>query len=197
MKEKQKKLSLPSGEALQSHVERLKIPSTAYEIHGQLCGYLCVGSSDKAEQYLQTLLEEKDVSQFEKEIRALASLLQVTYEQMSTMSFDFHLLMPDDEEPLDERAKSLGVWCHGFSDGILNSGVDISAIDASESRDALFHITEIANIDYDYTTVTEEDEKAFMEVYEYVRMAVLMIHTELTGKSDKRTAEEGEDRTLH
>lgn len=197
MKEKQKTPSLPAGDVLQSQIERIGIKSSAYEIHGQLCGYLCVGQSDLAEQYIKTLLEDVEVKTYETEVRALATLLQATYEQMSTMSFDFHLLIPDDDHPLEARAKALGLWCHGFSDGILNSGIDIAAINADESRDALFHITEIANIDYDYTAVTEEDEKAFMEVYEYVRMAVLMIHTEIMGKSDKSTVEDGDGRTLH
>lgn len=195
MGEPKKPLLLPSSETLQSQMTKLKIKPSAHEVHGEICGLLCVGSSEKAENYIQSLLEESDVTRYEKEVRSLAKLLQISYQQMSTMSFDFHLLVPDDEKPLEERAKALGLWCQGFSDGVLNAGIDLAAIKGEESRDALFHITEIANIDYDYTIVTEEDEKAFMEVYEYVRMAVLMIHTELTKGS---ASDEGKDkRTLH
>jgi hypothetical protein len=196
MSEPKASIALPPCEEVQSQISRLNVKPGAPEVHGSMCGFLCVGSSDKAQQYIQSLLEESDVNKFETDVRALASLLQISYKQMSTMSFDFHLLMPDDDAPLEERAKALGLWCQGFSDGVLNAGIDISKISQEETRDALFHITEIANIDYTYTTVTEKDEKAFMEVYEYVRMAVLMIHTELTQPHEGESGD-GNEPTLH
>jgi uncharacterized protein YgfB (UPF0149 family) len=48
-----------------------------------------------------------------------------------------------------------------------------------EGYEAVLRLTDIANIDYDELTYNEQDEASFMEVSEYVRMAVLMLYSEL------------------
>ena len=126
---------------------------------------------------------------------SLVNLFQIVFKQMATMSFDFHLLLPDDEQPLPKRAKSMSLWCHGFSDGFLQSGIDITELKTDEARDALYHITEVSQLDYDGLSIDETDEQSFMELYEYIRMAVLMIHTELTQATT--TPANGDDKTVH
>ncbi len=190
-----KQLKLPTSEAIEKVLGLLNVKQSASEVHGNICGFLCVGDLDKAQAYIQSLLTSVDVEKFEKEIKSLVSLFKTSFEQMGTMSFDFHLLIPDDDAPLKTRSQSLGLWCYGFSEGILQAGVEVEQLHSEEARDALFHITEIANLDYDEVSVTEEDEKAYMEVYEYVRMSVLMIHTELTKKPVSIEVEE--NRTIH
>ncbi len=184
MSKKKKTPSLPSFEKLQAVIELFEQEGLASEVHGNLCGFLCAGDLEKAQVYITTLVEDLSTEKYEHEIKALISLFEITRAQLNSGSFDFHLLLPDDDEALEWRAKNLGQWCHGFSDGVLQTGIDIAGLNTEDARDALFHITEIANIDYQNTLVTEEDEKAFAEIYEYVRMAVLMIQTEMAGASE-------------
>lgn len=195
MQEQAKSVLLPPNTSVQQILSELNITQSPSEVHGNICGFLCVGEVDKAQAYIQSLLTSVDVQQYEKQIKSLVALFKISFEQMGTMSFDFHLLVPDDDEDLALRAKALGLWCYGFSDGMLQAGVDMDELKSEEARDALFHITEIANLDYGLTSVSEDDEKAYVEVYEYVRMSVLMIHTELTSKAAPVDRED--NRTVH
>ena len=158
-------------------------------MHGAISGFLCVGANDEAAAYVQELIEDKDVATFEADIRALVNLLTVVHKQLATLTFDFQLLLPDDEAELSQRAKAMSYWCHGFSDSFLESGTDIDKFKTEEAKDAFYHITEVSQLDYDSLSISEDDEKAFMELYEYIRMAVLMMHTELQGKESGKPEE--------
>ncbi len=195
----QKTPSLPSYDKVSHLLNKMNIETNAAEIHGSLCGLLSSGDFDKATEYVQDLIEHVDIKACELELKQLVSLVDITLHQLKSVSFDLHLLLPEDEEPLDVRAKALSLWCQGYSDALLNLEINIEAIESEEARDAFFHITEFASIDYNYTVVTEEDEKAYAEVYEYVRMAVLMIYTEINEGRDgsKLHTNNSENRTLH
>mgnify|MGYP006074167095 CR=1 FL=1 len=190
----QKQTVLPDYDEMVALIEALSLKIHVSEVHGAISGFLCVGSNDEAASYIQELIEDKDVTCFEFEIRTLVNLLTVVHKQLSTLTFDFELLVPNDEALLSERAKAVSLWCHGFSDSFLESGMDVSQFKTEEARDALYHITEVSQLDYEELNIAEEDEKAFMELYEYIRMAVLMMHTELQSES---AGEVGKDHTMH
>ncbi len=196
MSDEQAKIILPEYLEIAATLKELELTVDPSEVHGTLCGYISVGGSEHAQAYIQELIENKDVNKFKSQIMVLVNLFQIVFKQMATMSFDFHLLLPDEELPLPERAKSMSLWCHGFSDGFLQSGVDITELKTEEARDALYHITEVSQLDYDGLSIDETDEQSFMELYEYIRMAVLMIHTELTQETPAPTHDDG-DKTVH
>ena len=189
------KVTLPDYPEIEHAVHAMSLKTHASELHGVLSGFICVSATNLAEQFIQELISEVDVQKYEIEIRSIVSLFQIVFQQMATLTFDFHILLPDDDTPLKERAKAMSMWCYGFSDGFLQSGIDITALKSDEARDALYHITEISQLDYDALSVGEDDEKAFMELYEYVRMAVLMIHTELNHGS--KNVVDGGDNIVH
>jgi hypothetical protein len=192
--------ALPSYNVVQALLDEMGITTKAAEVHGQLCGMLSSGIFDKATVYIQELIDNVDLMAFEKEIKQLISLVDISLKQLTSATFEFHLLLPDDEAPLQDRAQALSMWCQGYSDALLNSDVNIDSLAHDEVKEAFFHISEIATIDHTYSTVTEEDEVAYTEVYEYVRMAAMMLYAEIDAAGgDKSSAEvsEDQDRTLH
>jgi uncharacterized protein YgfB (UPF0149 family) len=94
-------------------------------------------------------------------------------------SLDFQLLLPDDESPLALRTAELAGWCQGFLYGLglggLRGDVELPATISEVMRD----FYEIANTSFDYESVDEEDEEAYMEIVEYVRVSVLLLHDEM------------------
>lgn len=200
MAETNKVPTLPSHKVIQSLLDEMGMTISASEVHGQLCGLLSTGVFDKATAYIQELLEKVDLITFEKQIKQLITIVDISIKQLTSASFEFHLLLPDDEEPLEERAKALSLWCQGYSDAMLHSEVNIDAITQEEVKEAFFHISEVATIDYTYANVTEEDEIAYTEVYEYVRMAAMMLYTEIDAGGACQTSSDSsgnQDRTLH
>jgi uncharacterized protein YgfB (UPF0149 family) len=185
---------LPDYQDIVAITEHLSLSIHASELHGAISGFLCVGANDDAAAYIQELIEDKDVATYEADIRALVGLLTAVHKQLATINFDFQLLLPDDEVDLAQRAKAISYWCHGFSDSFLESGTDIDKFKTDEAKDAFYHITEVSQLDYDSLSISEADEKAFMELYEYIRMAVLMMYTEL---QDKERGNQDQGETIH
>lgn len=199
MSEGEKIPALPNFKQINKLLQEMGLSTSASEIHGHLCGQLSTGIFEQAMEYMKNLIESVDILKFEKQIKQLITIVDISIKQLTSVSFEFHLLVPDDETALQDRASSLSAWCQGYTDALLHADVDIESIAQEEIRDAFFHITEIASLDDTYDTVTEEDEKAYAEIYEYVRMAAMMIYTELNHATaeGETSSEEEESRTLH
>lgn len=102
------------------------------------------------------------------------------------MGLDFELLLPDDNELIEERADALGAWCGSFLAGLGLSGEISKDRNISEDvRQALEDLSEIARIEAGGQDETLE--KAFADVSEHVRLAALLVATELPGHQHKDT----------
>jgi uncharacterized protein len=186
--------SLPPFEVIEDVVGILGIPLSASELHGILCGYLCTTFDIEGQSYLKSLYAGKDQVKETFAVESLLMLFDVSAYQIQAQDFKFQLLLPDDDEPLWERAKAFGNWCNGFNRGFTSTNTDINTID-DETKEALFHISEFSEIDYQSLDIDEDDEKAFMEVSEYVRMAVLMVHAELN--TEKGSISKLQSKAIH
>ena len=170
----------------------LDLSLSCSELHGILCGYLCAGAYDEAESYLRALITaKKPAEDVKKVLGILFEIYEMSRQQITAMDFEFELMIPDDDVPLRERALAFSQWCEGFTEGITLAGVDFSQLEEEESQDALKHFFEFAELDYDSLDISDEDEKALVEVNEYARMAVLRLRSDLySGRSEdsSRTA---------
>ena len=178
--------TLPNYDYFGEIVGILAMPISISELHGIMCGYLCAGADGQGEAYLRTLLENKKDKASRAALLAMFELFSISQQQITNFDFEFHLLIPDDQEPLIERAKAFGEWCGGFGQGLSAAGVDEDQFYDEESQEALQHITEFAELDYASLDVEEDDERALMEVSEYTRMAVIRLHSDLVMNERER-----------
>ena len=96
----------------------------------------------------------------------------------------FQLLLPDDDDELDERTEALGDWCLGFVYGLAAGGLSEDSELPEDTRELLMDFIEISRASNDVGELDddsdeEEDEHAFVEIVEYVRTGVLLINEEL------------------
>lgn len=179
--------NIPSYASVAGALESVKSVVSISEAHGLLCGLLCGTTTKEIDgaSWVQSLMDSADPSKsFTKEhLEVLKELFDVTRYKLEEMDFDFELLLPDDNQELPKRAKELGQWCLGFMAGVGLSGIQLDQIQSEDSKDALGRISEISNIQYDMLEIREEDESAYVEVVEFVRMAVIMIYADLAGES--------------
>ena len=99
------------------------------------------------------------------------------------MGLDFELLLPDDNELIEERAMP---WARGAvpSLPVGSFGKDLKRQKSLEDvRQALEDLSEIARIEAGGQDETLE--KAFADVSEHVRLAALLVATELSGYQHK------------
>lgn len=171
----------------------------AIESHGALCGMLCAqGATDAAQWMLQVLGEHEDTSKaLQQAGKILLQIHQLSVEQMNNSDVDFELMLPDDDEPLEARVEALGTWCQGFVYGLAAGGVKEDTVLPEDSQELIRDILEIsragyaaddeAELDASVEEDNEDDEVAFMEVTEYVRMGTLLIYEELQPLQSSQT----------
>jgi len=156
---------------------------SAAEVHGTFCGLICAGATKQGEAWLENILQvmEPNASQlkhFNRDI--LHTIYKRSYRQIIGMGFDFELLLPEEDAPLYERARAVGEWCYGFLSGIGFAGRMQKEAFSDELQDTIQRLYDISHINYELLLIDDEDdETAFLEVMEFVRMASLMVYTEL------------------
>ena len=109
---------------------------------------------------------------------SVSDFVSASLDDLFSDEMGFSPLIPDDSELLSVRLGGLAEWCAGFLSGF---GASVSE---RVSRDAL-HV-DIQEILRDFASICglddevdedERDENAFMELYEYVRVAAVLTTT--------------------
>lgn len=154
------------------------------ECHGLLCGLVCRESSRTANEFLEQLSAMQLVVKPGQALHsALAEAWRSTVEQMEDEDMGFTLWLPDDEEPLEGRTAALAQWCSGFLAGLGSAG-PLDAL-SSEASEAIADLQEIARAELspadEGTPAGEDDEAAFVEIVEYVRVVALMMREDFRG----------------
>lgn len=172
-------LKLPSYFDFAHAISGLNLPISCSELHGVLCGYLAANGQRQGESYLRALLAKRESGAAREATLALFDVFAISQQQLAQLGFEFELMLPNDDAMLNIRAQAFSEWCEGFTQGLTLTGVDFDKLHSEEAQDAIQHITEFAQLDYEAVRVNEEDEKALLEVIEYTRMAVLTIHADV------------------
>ncbi len=174
---------------LNTALERLQLEMEAPEVHGTLTGLICAaGDLDERScvNRLRPTVESGDILANEAR-QLLEKLCAETRHQLKEEEFNFRLLLPDDEAPVEERIGSLGVWVQGFLMGLSLGGVtDLTRL-PGDSGEAVRDLTEIAAIENYELAGGEEDEESYAELVEYVRTSVFIAHEELHPKPPAST----------
>lgn len=151
-------------------------PYSTAETHGIICGMIC--GDEQTNGYTSWI--KHPLAKLDSD-NALKTLFHETSIQLEAVNFNFSLLLPSDEFPLEIQAESLLQWCEGFLSGLKFSGINLNS-PPQEIQEILNDVMDISLADpynLDTQQLTEED---FIELLEYVRMATLFIFTELRSK---------------
>lgn len=161
-----------SHHAIQSILTRLDADMGASEAHGIASGMLCVDVRADIGNWLRELQADgADVDEEDREM--LDQLFEQTRKLLhdESDSFEFDLLLADDDEPLTEQAESLRSWCQGFLFGI---GYQHNTSNwPGDSDEILQDMIEFTKIDSEISD--DEDENALAEIREYLRAAVVTV----------------------
>lgn len=171
-------VDLPSYDSFVQSLSLLELPISASELHGVLCAYLVAGKERLGDEYLRALTLSKPKASVREAAQMLFNVYTVSQQQLSHLGFEFQLMLPDDAS-LYDRARAFSEWCEGFSQGITVANVNFASIDNEEIQEAVQHITDFAQLDYEKLDVNEEDERSLVEVIEYTRVAVLHLYMDL------------------
>jgi uncharacterized protein YgfB (UPF0149 family) len=124
--------------------------------------------------------------------KELLKIHETAVRQMNDSNVEFELMLPDEDESLEMRVEALGTWCQGFVYGLAVGGIKEDSELPDDSKELIKDIIEISRAGYvaddeAELDADEDDEVAFMEVSEYVRMGILLIYEELQPLQSSQT----------
>jgi uncharacterized protein YgfB (UPF0149 family) len=170
----------------------------AAESHGCLCGALCVAGEYSLERWLDEIVSDDAAADAGDDpaegaghglsdgVGPLKLLFEDTVRVLRGDEMEFQLLLPDDEVGLAERATALSQWCQGFLFGFGLGGVVKTDEMPPNVDEVLSDIAQIGRASVDVNEADETQEDAYMEVTEYLRVGVQLIHDEfVSARADK------------
>ncbi len=151
------------------------------EIHGEICGLLCVMGEDVVSSWVTGTLS--DAGSTAADVGPALELLGGSaFTALEAGDMSISLLLPGDDESLVIRAEALGHWCQGFMHGLGaggQGGNQNPIVREGLTRDIILDFSEITRVMFADDETEEEGEAAFMELVEYVRVSVQLVFEEL------------------
>lgn len=148
----------------------------AAELHGLLVGQLATGKRLSRSEWLRDTNEHADLSQSPDEVAGdrLYDFYRHTLAALQSGELDFQLLLPEDDNALDERVENLGTWSQGFLTGFGLAGSSLK-ID-EDLAEGLRDISAIAQIGAsEDEAALDSSENDFFSICEYVRLLAVEI----------------------
>jgi len=155
------------------------------EVHGEYCGLACVMGVDSGPAWAATILADADrqADSNAENLRDVLQLLAVTtWNALDSGDMEIVLLLPSDDETLEVRAESLGLWCQGFMHGLgagSEQGKENPLLSDGVTHEIIADFSEITRAAYTADETEAEAETAFMELVEFVRVSVQLAFEEL------------------
>jgi len=172
-------------DSLASALQRISVDASPAELHGQLCGLLSSRPNLQFNQWIEESVPELvdakargDALAGEGEV-LLQQLYADTEAGIQDQELGFQLLLLDDAESLPQRLEELSEWCSGFLLGLAMGGIKEYKGLPGDIPDLMQDLVEISRAGHYELQDEEEDENAYMELVEYVRMGVMLVRMEL------------------
>lgn len=192
-------------EQLGARLQALQLPITADALHGVLVGLACAGLEPNQPTWLEHVEECLEDALSSEQESVLAALQTLIGRELADSDLSFQVLLPDVEEFLSVRVQALARWCDSFAYAFVATGRALS----KEDRELLEDIAAISQIDDGERDVdgkasssmsalnnpeeADSNERDFIELCEYVRMAAIDFYREAHRHTDQNenNAQEG------
>lgn len=163
--------------AVQQVLSAARSVSDAPEAHGTLTGALCAAVSYGFDDWLGEIFTDGSCGQAAE--ASLREVFDATRGALLSQQMDFSALLPDDQEPLAERAAALGQWCQGFLYGLGTSSIRNADDLPEQIGEVVRDLTAITQVGVDDRESPEANELAYAELVEFVRVGVQLLFEEL------------------
>lgn len=198
---------------IDSALSRLGLPVSASEGHGLLCGLICARGyvecdawvalmdEDNLEQLIsedpQALINVNKAGTRDLSVDADGQLLQQlhreTLNEFGSGECDFYPVLPDDDESLADRTDALAEWCQAFLFGLAAGGIKDFSTLPEQVEEISRDLVEFSHALHGDTDENEQDEFAYVELVEYIRVGVQLVFEELNSAG----GESSDNKVLH
>lgn len=177
---------MPDHDSIHDYSQLLRVFASAHaltepaEAHGVLAGALCATATYSCEDWLAEVLPEGEVDP-DADI-ALRGLFDQTRVALFGHDMQLALLIPGDELSIEQRTAALCQWCTGFLYGLAGQGAADPGQLPGDAGEVVRDISEITRAGVDASEAAEENEAAFSELVEFVRVGVQLVYEELDAR---------------
>ncbi|GMQ91160.1 MAG: YecA family protein [Gammaproteobacteria bacterium] len=153
------------------------------ETHGVVLGMTSVKPQElQADEVLATIIqlnEEEETSDQESFLQFLAAMVEQAREMLFSQGFDVQLLLPQDGNSLRDQTLALSRWCRGYIFGLVAAGLRDFKQLPKDAAEIIQDVLQISEINTDLDEQGDEEEKAFFEIEQFVRVGVQLVFEEL------------------
>ena len=154
------------------------------EYHGKISACLCF-ENISVETLLPKEINRDDISLSPETMKlktVLLNMISETHEKLNDTEMTFYPLLSPDSESLIKRTLSLSNWCQGFVDGfgfsIVQKNISIDIAELGIIGEIIEDFSQISKLTSASITNEGEEDLAYMEVVEYVRVGTQLIFEE-------------------
>ena len=178
------KNKLPNYKEFQDALVLMQTELSPAECQGIAFGLLAWNNHSRATQEWSTLLNQ-ECERIDESTRScydwLEALFESAHKGLKDTDYGLRLYLPADDAALYLRAIAVSQWCRGFMFGVGLMGFDSRMLSTVLINEALQDISQIMNIEINPDETSPDSEKEYFELVEYLRMATLLIYSEITG----------------
>ena len=173
---------------LQAVLDLAGVELRASEVQGMVCGEICRQLRFGPDSDFLSLLGQPDTasSAGRMMVDVLENLMDETRRSLNA-GMQFGLLLPDDDEPLEERTASVADFARGFVLALLRGEAPAIAALPGEGGEFVRDLVKISEARPGGDA--EEDERALVEIEEYMRVGVQLVYEELQPDAKQETAD--------
>ena len=173
-------ITLPTYQAVEADLKEQGLAAVPAELHGLLSGMICGGLAVDDDSWVGPVCDyaNEGEAMTDGAKMMVRTLFTTTADELISGGFEFSLLMPDDDEPLADRAEALTEWVNSFISGLGLMDLQKNQL-SEEITEALADLHEISQLGIDEDDDLEQQAALFEQVVEHVRMCVLSCHSEL------------------
>lgn len=160
-------------------IDGLNTTVDAAEAHGCLCGAVCTSADYTFERWVEEFAPDEARPLEPESEQPLRLLFTETVRTLRGDEMEFEPLLPDDDIALERRTVCLSQWCQGFLYGFSTGGAVTTEALPDAVNEVLRDLTHVSRAIADVGEAGEQEEESYVEVLEYVRVGVQLIHDEL------------------
>lgn len=173
------KIELVSYESLEKSMANIKTDIHPSELQGVAYGLVCLNDIKQAQNlWAKFLMDEfADILDDQAYIPFLDKMGQIfngCESDLLLSDYGIYLCLPNDSASIAFRAKALSHWCKGFLFALGCAGKPQN-LESPEIQEALLDLSSMINMEYEDEDDDESNERAYMELVEYIRLVPIMI----------------------
>lgn len=173
---------LSQFKTLDSILQDAGLVTSASYTHGVITAFMSTGINMQGRIWLEPLIEGARKKGLKKLKSLLLELYELTFKTLVESWAQFELLVPA-HESLENRARAVSEWCDGYLYGLALGGIQDLHLQnfSEEEQEMVERFVEISQLDLKSITISQEDETAFRDLYDYIRDSVLDFFTHHSG----------------